>query len=97
MSDAAAGRDVWPVGGGELVGRFADQGLVDEVWIPYAPVTLGSGEPVLPRRLDLERFEMVRNGNFVCARYAVTRELQHHAAITTGLRDRNISTREEPP
>lgn len=73
MVAAAAGRDVWLVGGGELVGQFTDRGLVDEVWVQYAPVTLGSGAPLLPRRLDLELLETVRNGAFVCARYAVVR------------------------
>ena len=38
---AAAGKDVWVVGGGELAGQFADAGLLDEVWVQYAPVTLG--------------------------------------------------------
>jgi len=32
-----------------------------------------SGAPVLPRRLDLQLLETVRNGAFVCARYAVRR------------------------
>ena len=41
MVAAAAGRNVWLVGGGELVGRFHDAGLLDEVRVSIAPVTLG--------------------------------------------------------
>lgn len=71
MVCAAKGSDVWLVGGGELVGQFADAQLLDEVWIHYAPVTLGRGAPVLPRRLELELAELVRNGEFACTRYLV--------------------------
>jgi dihydrofolate reductase len=73
MREAAGGKDLWIVGGGELAGQFADRGLLDEVWVQYAPVTLGSGAPLLPRRLDLTLLETVRNGAFLCGRYAVTR------------------------
>jgi dihydrofolate reductase len=73
MVAAAAGRDVWLVGGGDLVGQFADRGLLDEVVVALAPVTLGAGAPLLPRRLDLEVLECARNGEFVCVRYAVRR------------------------
>ena len=51
MVEAAAGRHVWLVGGGDLVGQFAALGLLDEIWLGVAPVVLGSGTPVLPRRL----------------------------------------------
>ncbi|GAA4895779.1 hypothetical protein GCM10025789_11700 [Tessaracoccus lubricantis] len=37
----------------------------------YAPVTLGQGQPLLPRVLQLELMETVRNRAFVCARYRV--------------------------
>ena len=47
---AAAGRDVWLVGGGDLVGQFLDRDLLDEIWVSIAPVLLGSGAPLLPRR-----------------------------------------------
>jgi dihydrofolate reductase len=73
MVEAAAGRDVWVVGGGDLAGQFADRGLLDEVWVQYAPVTLGSGAPLLPRRLDLSLVEVARNGAFLCGRYEVAR------------------------
>jgi dihydrofolate reductase len=71
MTDAAGGRDVWVVGGGDLAGQFADAGLLDEVLVTIAPVTLGAGKPLLPRRLELRLEDVGRNGDFACARYAV--------------------------
>ncbi|OMQ15442.1 deaminase, partial [Modestobacter sp. VKM Ac-2676] len=68
---AAGGRDVWIVGGGDLAGQFADRGLLDEVVVSIAPVTLGGGAPLLPRRIELQVLECARNGEFVCVRYAV--------------------------
>ena len=71
MVAAAVGRNVWVVGGGDLAGQFADAGLLDEVWVQYAPVALGAGAPLLPRRLELRLEEVGRNRDFACARYAV--------------------------
>ncbi|GAA3532011.1 dihydrofolate reductase family protein [Nocardioides daeguensis] len=68
---AAAERDVWVVGGGDLAGQLADAGLLDRVIVSIAPVVLGAGRPLLPRRLDLRLEETARNGAFVTARYAV--------------------------
>jgi dihydrofolate reductase len=73
MAEAAAGRNIWLVGGGDLVGQFADAGLLDEVWVQYAPVTLGSGAPVLPRRIELSLEDVARNRDFLCGRYSVVR------------------------
>jgi dihydrofolate reductase len=73
MVAAAGGRNVWIVGGGDLVGQFANAGLLDEVIVYIAPVTLGSGAPLLPHRLELQLEELGRNGDFVAARYAVPR------------------------
>lgn len=75
MVRAAGDRGVWVVGGGELAGQFADAGLLDELWVQYAPVSLGAGAPLLPRRLELELLDVVRNRDFACARYAVVRPL----------------------
>ena len=71
MAAAAGDRNVWVVGGGDLAGQFADAGLLDEVIVYIAPVTLGAGAPVLPRRLELRLEETARNGDFVTARYSV--------------------------
>jgi dihydrofolate reductase len=74
MVEAAAGRNVWIVGGGDLAGQFADAGLLDEVIVYLAPVLLGAGAPLLPRRLELRLEELARNEDFACARYAVVRD-----------------------
>jgi dihydrofolate reductase len=71
LTQAAGERDVWIVGGGELAGQFADAGLLDELWVQYAPVSLSAGSPLLPRRVELELHEVVRNRDFACARYSV--------------------------
>jgi dihydrofolate reductase len=62
---------VWVVGGGDLAGQFAAEGLLDEVWVSMAPVTLGGGAPLLPRHVELELMEVARNRDFACLRYAV--------------------------
>lgn len=71
VTDAVPGKDIWVVGGGDLAGQFADAGLLDEVWVQFAPVTLGAGQPLLPRELQLELMDVVRNRDFVCTRYSV--------------------------
>ena len=71
MVEAAAGKGLWVVGGGDLAGQFADAGLLDEIVTYIAPVTLGSGRPIFPRRYDLRLVELSQNKAFACARYEV--------------------------
>ena len=59
MTAAAGDQNIWLVGGGDLVGQFADQQLLDEILVGVAPVTLGSGAPLLPRRLTASQLELV--------------------------------------
>jgi dihydrofolate reductase len=73
MVEAAGGKNLWLVGGGDLVGQFADADLLDEVIVYVAPVTIGAGKPLLPRHVELRLEETARNGDFVTARYAVVR------------------------
>ena len=73
LVEAAGVSNRWIVGGGDLAGQFADAGLLDEVIVYIAPVTLGAGAPLLPRQVELRLEELTRNGDFACARYAVVR------------------------
>lgn len=51
MIEAADGKNIWLVGGGDLVGQFYDHGLLDEIILSVAPVMLESGAPLLPRNI----------------------------------------------
>lgn len=76
MVAAAAGRNVWLIGGGELVGAFVDRGRLDEIILQVAPVFLGGGAPLLPRRLlssDVSLVGIERMGQFANLTYAVRR------------------------
>jgi dihydrofolate reductase len=73
MRAAAADRNLWIVGGGGVAGQFAERGLLDEVIVYIAPVTLGAGAPLLPRHVELNLEELARNDDFACARYSVVR------------------------
>ena len=78
MADAANGKNIWLVGGGELIGQFHDAGLLDELILGVAPVFLGAGAPLLPRRITaptLRLTDVTRYGEtFVTLRYAVEKQ-----------------------
>lgn len=74
MVEAAGDRDRWIVGGGDLVGQFFDAGLLDEIIITPAPVFLGGGAGLLPRRILSDRLELLEAravGQFATLRYRV--------------------------
>ena len=51
MRAAAGSKNIWIVGGGHLAGQFFDAGLLDELIVQVASVTLGKGKPLFPRRV----------------------------------------------
>jgi dihydrofolate reductase len=75
--EAAAGKNVWIVGGGELVGQFHDAGLLDELFVQIGSVTLGSGKPLLPRAITKPPLELLSvrqiGASFAELHYAVRR------------------------
>lgn len=51
---AEAGKDLWLMGGGEIIGEFLDAGAVDEFIISVVPVFIGEGIPLIaPRHLHV--------------------------------------------
>jgi dihydrofolate reductase len=59
MCQAAAGKNVWIVGGGDLAGQFFDAGLLDEMVVQVASVTLGSGKRLFPRRVTSPALQLM--------------------------------------
>jgi dihydrofolate reductase len=51
MQAAAAGKNIWIVGGGDLAGQFHDTGLLDELIVQIGSATLGRGKQLFPRRV----------------------------------------------
>jgi dihydrofolate reductase len=80
MVRAAAGKNVWLMGGGELVGQFHDHGLLDEIHVQIGSVTLGAGKPLLPRRITRPALELVSvravGSGFAELKYRVPRAVQ---------------------
>ncbi len=69
------GKDIWLMGGGELIASFLDEGAIDEFVITVAPVFIGDGIPLIGRRhrhvpLDLQSVERFDDG-VVQLRYRV--------------------------
>jgi dihydrofolate reductase len=75
MTEAAGDKNIWLVGGGELVGQFFDEGLLDELLVHLAPVTLGAGAPLLPRRMSSRELTLLNaesEGGFAYLTYRVS-------------------------
>ncbi|HEY7111382.1 MAG TPA: dihydrofolate reductase family protein [Thermoanaerobaculia bacterium] len=59
------GKDIWLMGGGDLIASFLDEDAIDELVLSVVPVFLGDGVPLIARRhryvplelLSTERFE----------------------------------------
>ncbi|GAA1359738.1 dihydrofolate reductase family protein [Catellatospora chokoriensis] len=82
MLAAAGAANVWLVGGGELVGRFADQGRLDEIIMGVTPVFLGGGAPLLPRRLlssQVRLTRIVQDGQIAELTYELVHDLRGRA------------------
>ena len=47
---AQAGKDVWMMGGGEIIGSFLDEDAIDEFIISVVPIFIGEGIPLLAPR-----------------------------------------------
>jgi dihydrofolate reductase len=69
------GKDIWLMGGGEIIASFLDAQAIDEFVISVAPVFIGDGIPLIARRhrhvpLALRSTEKFEDG-VVQLRYAV--------------------------
>lgn len=58
IREAAGQRNIWVLGGGELLGQFLDADALDRLALTLAPATLASGAPLLPRSIGSDRLEL---------------------------------------
>ena len=61
------GKDIWLMGGGDLIASFLDEQAIDEFVITVAPVFIGDGIPLIARRhrhvpLNLKSVERFEDG-----------------------------------
>jgi len=74
IAAAAGSKDVWVVGGGDLAGQFFDAQALDEITLSVAPVTLGAGAQLFPRRLESSQLTLVsvtQEAQFIRATYGI--------------------------
>lgn len=76
---AAGTADVWCAGGGRVAAWLHAAGLLDELWVSFAPEVLGGGVSLLPLAARLELVEHGRNAEFLTARYRVVRDVDEIA------------------
>lgn len=84
MQTIAGDKNLWITGGGDLVGQFYDAGLLDELFVQIAPVTLGEGMPLLPRRIATPPMKLIsaktNKAGFVMTHYQVLYGVQDRPA-----------------
>jgi dihydrofolate reductase len=61
------GKDIWLMGGGEIIASFLDAQVIDKFIVSVAPVFIGDGIPLIARRhrhvpLDLHSVERFEDG-----------------------------------
>jgi dihydrofolate reductase len=57
------GKNIWMMGGGELISSFLDERAIDEFIISVVPIFIGEGIPLIaPRRLDVPLRLLSRRG-----------------------------------
>jgi dihydrofolate reductase len=54
------GKDLWLVGGGDLIAEFRERDLIDDVIVSIHPVLLGEGIPLFPGRHEPLNLELVK-------------------------------------
>jgi dihydrofolate reductase len=64
---AAEGKDIWMIGGGDLIASFLDNGAIDEFIVSVIPLFIGEGIPLIAPRhrhvpLDLRSVERFSDG-----------------------------------
>lgn len=55
------GKDIWLVGGGEIIAMFLEHDLIDEMIITIIPTILGAGIPLFPKMNQESSWYLINN------------------------------------
>ena len=58
------GKDIWLMGGGDIIASFLDAQAIDEFVVSVAPVFIGEGIPLIARRPRHELLELLSSERF---------------------------------
>ena len=58
------GKDIWLMGGGELIRDFLKEDLVDELYMGIVPTLLGEGIPLFPSGFPQREFDLLENKSY---------------------------------
>jgi dihydrofolate reductase len=58
------GKDIWLMGGGEIIASFLDEHAIDEFVISMVPVFIGEGIPLIARRYRQTGLELISSERF---------------------------------
>lgn len=58
IREAAGEKNIWVLGGGELLGQFLDIDALDTLALTVAPAALSAGAALLPRSIGSDRLEL---------------------------------------
>jgi len=61
---AQPGKDIWMMGGGEIIASFLDEGEIDEFSISVIPILIGEGIPLVQPRHRSVRLKLLSTKKF---------------------------------
>lgn len=68
----STGKDIWLVGGGELVSMLLDANLIDKMHLCYLPIVLGQGVSLFPNKPKETIWKLAGSKSFLSGAISIT-------------------------
>jgi dihydrofolate reductase len=72
LKDRLGEKDIWLVGGGQLITAFLSHDLLDRLIITHIPVILGEGIPLFPGKHPASSWQLTRTESFASGAVSLT-------------------------